>query len=103
MPQRDLDTLDQQVQRLQSIVSERDFEMASIRKKLARTEQLLDSWRKTVQDQERELMDGETRLLEAELQVERLQNALVSIRSGRAYRLMRFLWHLRRPFSRTRR
>lgn len=79
---------------------ETDFELASTKKALARSEKLLDGWRSATRRLERELMDGEERLLEAELRAERLEDALVSIRSGRAYKLMRIVWRLRRPFKR---
>lgn len=77
---------------------EADFELASTQKALARSEQLLAGWREAAQRLERELMDGEKQLLEAELRAERLEDALASIRSGRAYKLMRIAWRLRRPF-----
>lgn len=77
-----------------------DFELSSTQRALARSEQLLAGWREAAQRLERELTDGEERRLEAELRAERQEDALVSIRSGRAYKLMRVLWRLRRPFKR---
>jgi chromosome segregation ATPase len=79
---------------------ELEFELKSTQKALARGEQLLDGWRAAVQERERELMAGEVRLVEAELEAERLDQALRSIRAGRSYRLMRIIWRLRRPFNR---
>lgn len=79
---------------------EREFELAAVRKELARTESLLDGWREAAHRLEQELVDGEERLLQAELRAERLEEALVSLRSGRAYRLMRIIWRVRRPFRR---
>lgn len=81
-------------------LNDREFALASTQEELARGEQLLNGWRATVQSLERELADGEARLVEAELQAERLKAALVAIRSGRAYRLMRVLWRISRPFKR---
>lgn len=79
---------------------EADFELTATREALARSEELLESWRGAARQLERELMDGEKRMLEAELRAERLEGTLLSIRSGRAYKLMRFIWRLRRPLRR---
>lgn len=79
---------------------ETEFELAATQKALARSEQLLDSWRAAAARLERELMNGEERLLETELRAERAENALASIRAGHAYKLMRALWLLHRPFKR---
>jgi chromosome segregation ATPase len=69
-------------------------------RELQQARDLLDSWRPIVQQQERELIDGEARLVESELRAEKLEDALASIRTGRVYRLMRIVWRLRAPFRR---
>lgn len=79
---------------------ERDFELAAAQGELERTERLLEGWRKMVRELEEELVDGETKLVQAELKAERLDAALSSIRAGRAYKLMRILWWIRRPLRR---
>jgi chromosome segregation ATPase len=78
----------------------RELELSSLRKELARSEDLLDGWRARAREQERELAEAEGKLVEAELRVEQAEDALSSIRGGRAYKLMRVLWRLRRPFGR---
>jgi hypothetical protein len=59
-----------------------------------------DGLRSKLRQQERELIDGEAKLVESELRAEKLEESLAAIRSGRAYRLMRVFWRLRRPFRR---
>jgi hypothetical protein len=81
---------------------EDEFELAATQKALARSEELLDGWRREAQRLERELIDGEEKLAEAEARAERLGDALASIRAGRAYQLMRVLWRARRPFTKRR-
>jgi predicted RNase H-like nuclease (RuvC/YqgF family) len=98
--QHELDARERKLERLQSTGSERDFQLASMAKILARSEPLLDGWRRTARQQEQELMDGESQLIETELRAERLENTLASFRSGRAYILMRVMWRLRRIFKR---
>lgn len=92
---------ERQLEQVQAKTREGEFESASTQRALLRSERLLDSWREVARRLERELIDGEERLLQAELRAERLEEALVSIRSGHAYKLMRVIWRLRRPFKRT--
>jgi SAM-dependent methyltransferase/glycosyltransferase involved in cell wall biosynthesis len=51
-------------------------------------------------DGQRKLALAEARLEKAQERAERFKGSLVELRSGRAYRLMRVLWRLRRPFKR---
>jgi hypothetical protein len=51
-------------------------------------------------ERERRLAHTEARLEKAEQRAERFRRSLVALREGRAYRLMRVLWRLRRPFRR---
>ncbi len=51
-------------------------------------------------ERERRLALAETRLEKAQQRAEFFQGSLVELREGRAYRLMRVLWRLRRPFGR---
>jgi len=51
-------------------------------------------------DRERKLALAEARLEKAQQRAEYFQGSLVELREGRAYRLMRILWRLRRPFRR---
>lgn len=85
---------------IDSAAGEREeLELTSLRMERARSKELLDGWRAKAQEQERELAAAEAKLVEAELRAERAEDALTSIRGGRAYRLMRILWRLRRPFA----
>ncbi len=78
-----------------------------IRRELAKAEQALalrDSeltrLRTTVREQDRKLALGEARLKKSQQRAEHFRDALLTLREGRAYRLMRVLWRLRRPFRR---
>jgi hypothetical protein len=71
----------------------RDAELASRDAELRRL-------RATVRERERKLALSEARLEKSRQRAEYFQGSLVEIRSGRAYRLMRILWRLRRPFRR---
>jgi len=51
-------------------------------------------------DRERRLALAEARLEKAQQRAEYFRGSLVELREGRAYRLMRILWRLRRPFRR---
>jgi hypothetical protein len=51
-------------------------------------------------DRERKLALAEARLEKAQQRAEHFRGSLVELREGRAYRLMRVLWRLRRPFRR---
>lgn len=85
---------------LRSELEEAQEKRRECERELQQAQGLLDSWRPLVQRQERELVDGEARLIESELRVEKLEDALASIRTGRAYKLMRIAWRLRAPFRR---
>jgi chromosome segregation ATPase len=91
---------ERRLERAQSALSTRDFELASVRRELDRNEELLDGWRVTVREQEAELIEAEAQLVAAELRAERFEDALTSIRSGRAYKLMRIVWRLRKRVRR---
>jgi SAM-dependent methyltransferase len=56
--------------------------------------------RATARERERKLALAEARLEKAQQRAEHFKGSLVAIREGRAYRLMRVLWRLRRPFKR---
>lgn len=78
-----------------------------IRRELAKAEQALvlrDSeltrLRTTVREQDRKLALSEARLEKSQQRAEHFRGALITLREGRAYRLMRVLWRLRRPFRR---
>lgn len=60
----------------------------------------LERLRVVVRDRDRSLALAEARLEKARQRAETFKGSLVEIRSGRAYRLMRILWRLRRPFRR---
>jgi SAM-dependent methyltransferase len=51
-------------------------------------------------ERERKLALAEARLEKAQQRAEHFRGSLVALREGRAYRLMRVLWRLRRPFRR---
>lgn len=89
-----------ELERIRSRARDEEFKATSTRKALMRSEQLLDGWRAVARQLEAELMDGEEELLRAEMRAERLEDALTSIRGGRAYKVMRAVWRLRQPFRR---
>ena len=78
----------------------RDAELASQSADLASRDTELDRLRAAARDRERKLALAEARLAKAQQRVEHFQGSLVELREGRAYRLMRILWRLRRPFRR---
>jgi glycosyl transferase family 1 len=53
-----------------------------------------------LQNTEARVEKAEARLEKAEQRAEHFRGSLVALREGRAYRLMRVLWRLRRPFRR---
>ena len=67
---------------------------------LAKRDAELQRLRATARNRERSLALAEARLEKAQQRAEHFKGSLVEIRSGRAYRLMRILWRLRRPFRR---
>jgi spore maturation protein CgeB/SAM-dependent methyltransferase len=78
---------------------DRRLEVAE-RAKAARDEEL-ERLRIVVRERERKLALSEARLEKAQQRAESFRGSLVALREGRAYRLMRVLWRLRRPFRRT--
>jgi SAM-dependent methyltransferase len=60
----------------------------------------LERLRAAARDRDRKLAIAEARLEEAQQRAERYRASLITLREGRAYRLMRVLWRLRRPFGR---
>jgi hypothetical protein len=56
--------------------------------------------RAAAREQDRKLALGEARLEEAQRRAAQFHDTLVDLRAGSAYRLMRMLWRLRRPFRR---
>jgi len=60
----------------------------------------LERLRAAARDRERSLALAEARLEKARQRAEYFEGSLVELREGKAYRLMRVLWRLRRPFRR---
>jgi hypothetical protein len=73
-------------------------DLAAARRALESRERELRSQRT---EAERRLALVEARLEKSQQRAERFRGSLVELREGRAYRLMRVLWRLRRPFRRT--
>ncbi|HEX6665101.1 MAG TPA: glycosyltransferase [Solirubrobacterales bacterium] len=67
---------------------------------LARRDAELRRLRTAARERERKLALAEARLDKARQRAEYFRGSLVELREGRAYRLMRVLWRLRRPFRR---
>lgn len=68
---------------------------------LASRDAELERLRAAAGDRERSLALAESRLEKARQRAEYFEGSLVELREGKAYRLMRALWRLRRPFRRT--
>ena len=68
---------------------------------LASRDAELERLRAAARDRERSLALAESRLEKARQRAEYFEGSLVELRQGKAYRLMRVLWRLRRPFRRT--
>jgi SAM-dependent methyltransferase/glycosyltransferase involved in cell wall biosynthesis len=81
-------------------VEARDRRLEAAEGRLRSRDGELERLRATVRDQERRLALGEARLEKAQQRAETFHGSLVAIREGRAYRLMRILWRLHRPFRR---
>ena len=60
----------------------------------------LERLRAAARDRERSMALVESRLEKARRRAEYFEGSLVELREGKAYRLMRVLWRLRRPFRR---
>jgi SAM-dependent methyltransferase len=81
-------------------VKSRDRKLAVADRALESRDAELGRLRSITRERERELALAEARLEKAQLRAERFRGSLVALREGRAYRLMRVLWRLRRPFKR---
>ena len=68
---------------------------------LASRDAELERLRAAARDRERSMALVESRLEKARQRAEYFEGSLVELREGKAYRLMRVLWRLRRPFRRT--
>lgn len=102
-----LQTREQHLKTAQLGVESRDRRLELASRKLEAAEGTLRSrdrelerLRTTVRERERKLALSEARLEKAQQRAETFRGSLVEIREGRAYRLMRILWRLRRPFRR---
>ncbi|HEY8810510.1 MAG TPA: glycosyltransferase [Solirubrobacterales bacterium] len=102
-----LETHEQHLKTAQLGVESRDRKLEVSGRKLEAAEGTLRSrdgelerLRATGRERERKLALSEARLEKAQQRAEAFRGSLVAIREGRAYRLMRILWRLRRPFRR---
>jgi glycosyltransferase involved in cell wall biosynthesis len=105
-------------------LAEAELKLEALNRTLATRQQHLENARAGIESRDRklesraqeserlraDLREGERRLAAAESQLEgahqraeRLESSLLAIRAGRSYRMMRFLWRLRRPFRRAKR
>lgn len=75
-------------------------DLADAKRTLGLRDSELTRLRSTVRDQDRKLVLGEGRLEKSQQRAEHFRGSLIALREGRAYRLMRVLWRLRRPFQR---
>lgn len=82
-------------------VESRDAELASQRAELESRAAEIERLRAAARARERSLALAEARLDKAQQRAEHFRGSLVELREGKAYRLMRILWRLRRPFRRT--
>jgi glycosyltransferase involved in cell wall biosynthesis len=78
----------------------RQAELSSRDAVLASREAELERLRAAARDRDRRLALAEARLRKAQQRAEHFHDSLVELRGSRAYRLMRVLWRLRRPFRR---
>jgi SAM-dependent methyltransferase/glycosyltransferase involved in cell wall biosynthesis len=81
-------------------VESRDRRLEVAERAKASRDAELERLRTTVRERERKLALSEARLEKAQQRAESFRSSLVALREGRAYRLMRVLWRLRRPFRR---
>jgi SAM-dependent methyltransferase len=94
-----LKTYEHELEQAQAAADRRDADLTAVRAKLDAREADLTTARALVRKREKELVVRETRLVETELRAERFESALTAIRAGGAYKLMRVMWRLRRPFA----
>jgi hypothetical protein len=87
-------------QRLERLRRDQQRDRADAERELESRGAELKQLRVTAREQENKLVLAGTRLEKAQQRAERFRSSLVSIRQGRAYRLMRMLWWLRHPFRR---
>jgi spore maturation protein CgeB/SAM-dependent methyltransferase len=81
-------------------VESRDRRLEARDRRLEARDAEIERLRTTAREGERKLALGEARLEKAQQRAERFRSSLVALREGRAYKLMRVLWRLRRPFRR---
>lgn len=82
-------------------VARLDRESAAAQRELETERAALAQTRSQLEARERELALAEQRLEQSRRRAEHLRSSLLAIRRSRAYRLMRVLWWLRRPFTRS--
>jgi SAM-dependent methyltransferase len=107
-----LEAREEELRRTVAVSDERQRELTTLRERLrsaeARDERLsaaeseLPRLRTALAESERKLDLTEARLEKSQQRAARFQASLLALREGRAYRLTRVLWRLRRPFRRTR-
>jgi len=81
-------------------VESRDRKLAATDRALESRDSELERLRATTREHGRKLALAEARLEKAQQRAEHFRGSLVALREGRAYRLMRVVWWLRRPFKR---
>lgn len=95
-----LEAREQHLKTAQLGVESRDRKLESAERKLGSREAELTRLRSAVRDRERKLALSEARLEKSQQRAEHFRGSLLALREGSAYRLMRILWRLRRPFRR---
>jgi SAM-dependent methyltransferase len=95
-----LEARDRHLKTAQLGVEARDRKLEVADRALGARDAELARLRAAASERERKLALAEARLEKAQQRAEAFRGSLVAIREGRAYRLMRILWRLRRPFRR---
>lgn len=86
--------------RARDALNARDAELSTALGHLRAAEMVARDARAKAKQQKSELLKSEASLTQSELRAERLATSLEAIRAGRAYRLMRAVWRLRRLLGR---
>lgn len=95
-----LETRERHLKTAQLGIESRDRKLAAADARLAAGDAQVATARREAEQAERRLALVEARLEKARQRAEGYRGSLVALREGRAYRLMRVLWRLRRPFRR---